>query len=118
MTAALDSLPPQIDAIASYTHGPDLHLAEGRHDYAVVADFADADGWRVYDTHPAHEKARADVIFPLVAHRVAVQFELRSAGAPAAATHRPSEPLARGGGAGAPPGRRLRLLVHAVRGGQ
>ena len=77
VTAALDSLPAQIDAIASYTHGPDLHLAEGRHDYAVVADFADADAWRVYDTHPVHEKARADVIFPLVAHRVSVQFELR-----------------------------------------
>ena len=75
VTAALAALPPQIDTIQHYTHGPDLHLAEGRYDYTIVADFADAEGWRVYDTHPMHEKARADVIVPLVAQRASVQFE-------------------------------------------
>lgn len=79
VTAALDALPPQIDAIARYTHGPDLALAEGRYDYAVVGDFADADAdaWRTYDTHPVHEKTRAEVIVPLVSQRASVQFELR-----------------------------------------
>ena len=76
VTAALAALPPQIETIRQYSHGPDLELAEGRYDYAIVADFADAEGWRIYDTHPAHEKARADVIVPLVAQRASVQFEL------------------------------------------
>lgn len=77
VTAALDALPPQIDAIARYAHGPDLALAEGRYDYALVGDFADVDAWRAYDTHPVHEKTRADVIVPLVSQRASVQFELR-----------------------------------------
>ncbi len=77
MTAALDALPAQIDTIRSYTHGADLGLAVGRYDYAIVGDFDDVDGWRAYDTHPAHDRARTEVIVPLIAQRASVQFELR-----------------------------------------
>ena len=77
VTAALDTLPGQIESIKAYAHGPDLRLAEPRCDYAIVGDFDDADGWRTYDEHPAHNKARADVIVPLVAERASVQFEVR-----------------------------------------
>ena len=76
VTAALDTLPGQIDTIKAYAHGPDLGLAEPRWDYAIVGDFDAAGGWRTYDEHPAHNKARADVIVPLVAQRASVQFEL------------------------------------------
>ena len=77
VTASLDTLPGQIDTIRVYTHGPDLGLAVGRWDYAIVADFDDVAGWQVYDTHPVHERSRAEVIVPLIAQRASVQFELR-----------------------------------------
>ena len=77
VTATLDTLPGQIDTIRAYTHGPDLGLAAGRWDYAIVGDFDGVEGWRVYDTHPAHEQSRAEVIVPLIAQRASVQFELR-----------------------------------------
>ena len=77
VAAALDALPPVIDAIRSYTHGPDLGLGSPRYDYAIVADFDDAAGWQFYDRHELHEKARAEVIVPIVAQRASVQFELR-----------------------------------------
>jgi hypothetical protein len=77
VSAALDALPPAIETIRSYTHGPDLGLGAPRYDYAIVADFDDAAGWQVYDRHELHERARAEVIVPHVAQRASVQFELR-----------------------------------------
>jgi hypothetical protein len=76
VSAALDALPGQIDTIRSYTHGPDLGLGEQRYDYAIVADFDDAEGWRTYDEHPVHNQARAEVIVPIIAQRASVQFDL------------------------------------------
>jgi hypothetical protein len=77
VTAALDTLPGQIDTIKAYAHGSDLCLTEPRCGYAIVGAFDDAAGWRTDDEHPAHNKARAEVIVPLVAQRASVQFELR-----------------------------------------
>ncbi len=76
VSAALDTLPPAIASIRSYTHGPDLALDEGRYDYAIVADFDDADGWRAYDVDALHNEVRATVIRPLIATRATVQFAL------------------------------------------
>ena len=76
VSAALDRLPPAIASIRRYTHGPDLDLDEGRYDYAIVADFDDADGWRVYDVDDLHNEIRASVIRPLLAGRATVQFGL------------------------------------------
>jgi len=76
ITAALGALPDQIDTIRSYTVGPDLQLADGRWDFAIVADFDDADGWRTYDRHPLHDQVRAEEIVPYVANRASVQFSL------------------------------------------
>jgi len=76
IAAALDSLPPAIDAIRTYAHGPDLHASTGaNYDYAVVATFDDVAGWQAYDTDPTHEAIRADVIRPWIAERAAVQFQ-------------------------------------------
>jgi hypothetical protein len=65
----------------SYTCGPDVQTAGGlagaedRFDFAIVADFDDEAGWRVYDQDPEHNRLRAELIRPLVAHRMTVQFE-------------------------------------------
>lgn len=73
--AALDTLPPAIQAIRTYRHGTDLGVSAATNfDYAIVATFDDIDGWREYDTGPVHEGVR-DVIRPWIAERASVQFE-------------------------------------------
>jgi hypothetical protein len=64
-----------IPEIRRYAFGPDAGLAEGNFDFAVVADFEDADAYRVYAAHPAHTGLIAERIRPLIAERVAVQYE-------------------------------------------
>lgn len=71
----LRSLPPEIPELHDYRVGPDAELAEGNFDFAVVADFEDADGYRTYATHPAHEAVAAAHVRPILAERVAVQYE-------------------------------------------
>ncbi len=76
VTAGLSTLPGQIPEIRSYTHGPDLAAEAGAYDYGIVADFDDVDGWRVYDSHPVHDKVRADIIRPYIAERATALFTL------------------------------------------
>lgn len=76
ITAALDALPDQVPSIRRYEHGPDLRLGSPRWDYAVVAEFEDEDGWRAYDTDPAHAAVRSDLIVPLAAERTSVQVAI------------------------------------------
>lgn len=76
VASALDGLPPAISSIRSYRHGADLAVsAPTNADYATVATFDDVDGWRQYDTHPLHDRVRAEVLKPWIAERTAVQFE-------------------------------------------
>jgi len=76
VTAGLSTLPGQIPEIRSYTYGPDLGAEAGAYDYGVVADFDDVESWRLYDSHPAHDKVRADFIRPHIADRVTIAFTL------------------------------------------
>ena len=72
---ALAALPAAIPELRDYRTGPDVGLGAGNWDYVVVADFDDADGWRAYVAHPAHQEVIAELIRPVVAERAAVQFE-------------------------------------------
>jgi hypothetical protein len=49
---------------------------DGSWDYGIVADFADADAWRTYDTHDEHNRVRRELIAPFLADRASVRFEL------------------------------------------
>ena len=66
----------------AYTCGPDVHAvgsqaaSEDRYDFAVVGDFDDEAGWRVYDEDPEHNRLRSELIRPLIANRVIIQFEV------------------------------------------
>lgn len=51
-------------------------INEGNHDFVVVADFADRDGYLVYRDHPVHRTVSKESITPIVADRAAVQYEL------------------------------------------
>ena len=73
--AALSELPSLIPALDAYHHGPDVGLGEGRWDFGIVAECADADGWRAYDQHPAHQRVVIDVIRPHIEERAAVQIQ-------------------------------------------
>ena len=72
----LATLPGVIAEIRSYTHGPDVGLGHEPADYAIVADFDDAEGWSVYDTHPVHDKVRAEIIRPHAAQISVATFTL------------------------------------------
>ena len=71
---ALDNLAAELSAIVTIHHGPDLHFREGNGDYALVATFADRAGWDAYQAHPKHQAFVRDVVTPLQASRVAIQF--------------------------------------------
>ena len=72
---ALRALPAHIDAIDEYEVGTDAGLADDNAAVAVVAAFADAEGWRTYQDHPAHQEVLTEHVRPLVADRAAIQFE-------------------------------------------
>jgi hypothetical protein len=74
--AALGALPAQVPEIRAFAFGPDLGIAEGNAQFAIVADFDDTDAWRRYQDHPAHRAVLTDRIRPITAARAAVQFEL------------------------------------------
>ena len=70
-----------LDVTRSYTCGPDVGAdasptpAQDRFDFAVVADFDDLDGCKVYNEDPEHNRLRAELIGPHMAGRVITQFE-------------------------------------------
>ncbi len=73
--AGLAGLPAVIPEIRSYRFGPDAGLGlSANADYAVVADFDDADGYAVYAAHPAHQDVLVRLLRPIVAERLSVQF--------------------------------------------
>jgi hypothetical protein len=72
----LRKLPAAVDSIRAYHLGPDAGVNQGNFDFAVVADFDDADGYRAYRDHPAHRAVIEQHVNPIVARRTAVQYEL------------------------------------------
>lgn len=72
----LARLPAEIPEIRAYAFGVDAGLRDGNHDFAVVADFDDADAFRAYVEHPAHQELIDELIAPIRAERTSIQFEL------------------------------------------
>ena len=62
--AATEAL--QIQGMRSLKFHKDLGLREGNKDYAVVADFDDAEGYRRYDTEPQHARIRQELAIHLI----------------------------------------------------
>lgn len=74
----LSGLPRAIPEIVDYRLGRDLAVNDGNADFAVVADFADADDYLAYRDHPLHRGLLAERIAPHVEARMAVQFEIQA----------------------------------------
>ena len=49
------------------------------YDYVVIADVDDYESYEVYATHPIHKKWIEEVVRPILAARVAIQYDLGSA---------------------------------------
>ncbi len=76
LAGELRKLPDLIETIRAYRVGPDLGVNPGNCDFAVVADFDNADGYLVYRDHPAHRAVVEQYVNPIVARRNAVQYEI------------------------------------------
>ncbi len=61
--------------LRAYHAGPDAGLVEGNFDYAVVADFEDAESYLAYRDHPAHRAVIEQTITP-IRQRVSVQYQI------------------------------------------
>ena len=75
VTTDLSTLPKLVPGIRDYRIGADAGLVAGNADFAITADFDDADAYLVYRTHPAHIDVLDRTIRPIAAQRVAVQYE-------------------------------------------
>ena len=73
---AIATMPEATGVTETYTLGPDLSLAEGNFDFAVVGDFADQDAYLTYRDHPEHRRIVLDIIRPAITDRAAIQFEI------------------------------------------
>ncbi len=71
---ALSQMAGELAHLVSIQHGPDLAFREGNGDYAMVATFADKAGWDAYQVHPTHKAFVRDVVTPVLASRIAIQF--------------------------------------------
>jgi hypothetical protein len=74
--AELRALPSRISELRSLQCGPDAGLYPGNFDFALVADFDDAEGYRVYRDHPAHREIVTRLTGPLTRERATVQYEI------------------------------------------
>lgn len=70
----LAALPGLIPEIRSYRFGADAGLVPGNDEFAVVAGFDDAEGYRSYASDPHHVDVLERLLKPIVRTRHAVQF--------------------------------------------
>jgi hypothetical protein len=72
----LAALPPLMSGLVSFSLGADLGLVDGNADFALTADFDDADAYLAYRNHPEHQAVLQRTINPIVAQRAGAQFEI------------------------------------------
>jgi Stress responsive A/B Barrel Domain len=72
---ALAKLPGAIPEIRAYHFGSDAGINPANSDFAVVADFDDAEGYVTYRDHPVHREVVERYVSPIVESRAAVQYE-------------------------------------------
>lgn len=75
VAAELRRLPALLPMLRAYHVGPDLGLAGGNFEFAVVAEFDDLEGYQAYRDNPEHREIIAKFIQPIAAQRAAVQYE-------------------------------------------
>lgn len=74
--AGLATMPTKVPGILRYEFGLDLGLGDTNPDLALVADFANEDDWRSYQTHPDHVALIEHHIGPIKESAVRSQYTL------------------------------------------
>jgi len=72
----LMTLPPLLSGLRAFHVGPDAGIIEGNFDFAVVADFDDAESYLGYRHHPAHRAIIEQVTSPITRERATIQYEI------------------------------------------
>jgi len=76
LVAELSSLAPRLPGLRSYHAGPDAGIVDGNFDFAVVADFDDAESYLAYRDNAEHRDIISRLSAPYAKSRAAVQYEI------------------------------------------
>lgn len=77
VASELAVLSKTVPGIRAYHFGADAGLVTaGNADFALTADFDDADAYLVYRDHPAHVEVLEKTIRPILERRMAAQLEV------------------------------------------
>ena len=76
LETGLARLPSLIPELIDYRLGRDVGLNDTSWDFAITADFATVDDYLTYRDNPDHQALIRDLVKPLLANRVAVQYEI------------------------------------------
>lgn len=74
--AELTALAPRLAGVRSFHCGPDVGLVEGNFDFAVVADFDDAESYLAYRSNAEHQDIISRFSGPHGKVRASVQYEV------------------------------------------
>ena len=77
LTAGLAKMPEIMDFIRRYEFGHDLGLGDDNFDFALIADFDSAKDFEVYSRHPDHQIVVHNLVRPIAAEVVRVQYEVK-----------------------------------------
>jgi len=72
----LTALARTLPGLLAYHAGPDAGLVEGNFDFAVVADFEDADTYLAYRSNAEHQDIIRRLSAPRAKSRASVQYEI------------------------------------------
>ena len=75
LDSALQRLPDTVDSIKSYTCRPNIG-SPGNHDYIVIGDFDDMDGYHRYANHPDHLGVIETYVKPILDTVARIQIEI------------------------------------------
>src|ERR1700758_703602 len=76
LATELTALAPKLAGLLSYHCGPDAGIVEGNFDFAVVADFDDAESYLAYRDNPEHREIISRLSGPHARSRAALQYEI------------------------------------------
>jgi Stress responsive A/B Barrel Domain len=76
LATELTALGPKLAGLRSYHAGPDAGIIEGNYDFAVVADFDDAESYLAYRTNAEHQEIIGRLSGPHAKDRATVQYEI------------------------------------------
>jgi hypothetical protein len=74
--AELTALAPKLAGLRSYHAGPDAGILEGNYDFAVVADFDDAESYLAYRANAEHQDIISRFSGRHAKGRASVQYEI------------------------------------------